>query len=97
MPPAAKHPPVNVAAHLARTVRAHTAVREGIATHAEKEHVRRQEAGAKLEAERRIAKSIAPSRETLRTRPVVCRDEPVRILGRHLVCRARVPRACDLC
>lgn len=39
-----KRRPVNLISHLHKTVTAHQAVHEGIATHAEKEHARRLDA-----------------------------------------------------
>lgn len=43
--------------HLARVVSAHDRVRAGIADHADKERVRRQEAYHKMEAERKLAQT----------------------------------------
>lgn len=63
-PPIAKRP-VNLVSRLGKTVTAHQAVHEGIATHAEKERVRRLETLRKMEADARLMEGITASRDTL--------------------------------
>lgn len=85
MPPAPRHPIVDPVKHLHRTVSAHEAVREGIASHVRKEHVRREDAAAKARADAALLSPVTPSRAPLQSRPVVRGHERSRILGGHVV------------
>lgn len=54
MPPVRKHPMVNPLHHLHKTVKAHQAVQEGIATHAQKEQDKRDKAEDKARADAKL-------------------------------------------
>lgn len=65
MPPAPKHHPMNPMAHLRNAVSAHRAVQEGIATHAEKEHAKREAHAAKLNADANLSRTVPSPRVPL--------------------------------
>lgn len=54
--------PLNMAERLRRAISAHEAVRQGIATHVEKEHAKRQAAYHKQEQDASLAKPLTPPR-----------------------------------
>lgn len=60
MPPARKHPMMNPAHHLHKAVRAHQAVQEGIATHAQKEQDKRDKREDKARADARLLNPVTP-------------------------------------
>jgi len=60
MPPVRKHPMVNPVHHLRRTVKAHRAVMEGIATHAQKEQDARDKREDKARADNKLRNPVSP-------------------------------------
>jgi hypothetical protein len=62
MPPSQRHAMVRPVHHLKRAVTAHTAIQEGIATHAQKEQARRE---AELDRKTAVDK-LTPSKKVLR-------------------------------
>jgi hypothetical protein len=81
--------------HLHRVVSAHKHVMEGIASHAEKERVKREMLGQKAKLGATLPGSVGTSRQSLHADRAVLRDESVWLLGCDTVCRTGLPHALD--
>lgn len=71
--------------HLRRAVSAHQAVMAGIATHAEKERVRRERYATQRKATEAISGPFKGSGQPVQSYSAVLRDELLRLLGCHMV------------
>lgn len=84
-------------ANLRKAVSAHVAVMQGIATHAEKERVRRERFATSRRATEAISGPFKGTGQSLQSDRPVMRDELLRLLGCGLVGSARLPAGRHLC